>query len=162
MIPVALRHPGACSLVLACSVDPRADGSSLAKAGSDTDDILALTTTREGATNLRNYFPLPVRRRSRGGRRHGQALHRHSRGANLPQWRRTPPRLLFPRVRTPCGHGAQVIIEGREEKTDGGERNEDPKKPTQKPNTQARRPTPPSCSLPYTLGETCETGTSDN
>ena len=31
-----------------------------------------------------------------------------------------------------------------------------------KPNTQARRPTPPSCSLPYTLGETCETETSDN
>ena len=31
-----------------------------------------------------------------------------------------------------------------------------------KPNTQARRPTPPSCSLPCTLGETCETGTSDN
>ena len=70
--------------------------------------------------------------------------------------------LFFPRVRTPCGHGAQVIVEGREEKTDGGERNEDPKKPTQKPTTQARRPTPPSCSLPYTLGETCETETSDN
>ena len=32
-----------------------------------------------------------------------------------------------PRVRTPCGHGAQVIVEGREEQTDGGERNEDPK-----------------------------------
>ena len=31
-----------------------------------------------------------------------------------------------------------------------------------KPNTQARRPTPPSCSLPYTLGETCETETNDN
>ena len=31
-----------------------------------------------------------------------------------------------------------------------------------KPNTQARRPTPPSCSLPYKLGETCETETSDN
>ena len=71
--------------------------------------------------------------------------------------------LFFPRVRTPCGHGAQVIVEGREEKTDGGEKNEDPKKkPTQKPNTQARRLTPPSCSLPYTLGETCETETSDN
>ena len=40
--------------------------------------------------------------------------------------------VFFPRVRTPCGHGAQVIVEGREEKTDGGERNEDPKKkPTQ-------------------------------
>ena len=30
----------------------------LAKAGSDTEDILALTTTREGATNLRNYFSI--------------------------------------------------------------------------------------------------------
>ena len=30
----------------------------LAKAGSDTDDILALTTTREGATNLHNYFSI--------------------------------------------------------------------------------------------------------
>ena len=30
----------------------------LAKTGSDTDDILALTTTREGATNLRNYFSI--------------------------------------------------------------------------------------------------------
>ena len=47
---------------------------------------------------------------------------------------------FFPRVRTPCGHGAQVIVEGREEQTDGGERNEDPKKNQPKPNTQARRP----------------------
>ena len=30
----------------------------LTKAGSDTDDILALITTREGATNLRNYFSI--------------------------------------------------------------------------------------------------------
>ena len=30
----------------------------LANAGSDTADILALTTTREGATNLRNYFSI--------------------------------------------------------------------------------------------------------
>ena len=30
----------------------------LTKAGSDTDDILALTTTREGATNLSNYFSI--------------------------------------------------------------------------------------------------------
>ena len=46
---------------------------------------------------------------------------------------------FFPRVRTPCGHGAQVIVEGREEQTDGGERNKDPKT-NPKPNTQARRP----------------------
>ena len=31
--------------------------------------------------------------------------------------------VFFPRVRTPCGHGAQVIVEGREEQSDGGERN---------------------------------------
>ena len=30
----------------------------LTKAGADADDILALTTTREGATNLRNYFTI--------------------------------------------------------------------------------------------------------
>ena len=47
--------------------------------------------------------------------------------------------IFFPRVRTPCGHGAQVIVEGREEQTDGGERNKDPKT-NPKPNTQARRP----------------------
>ena len=33
--------------------------------------------------------------------------------------------LFFPRVRTPCGHGAQVIVEGREEQSDGGEKNKD-------------------------------------
>ena len=33
----------------------------LTKAGADTDDILALTTTREGATNLRNYFSIAKR-----------------------------------------------------------------------------------------------------
>ena len=44
---------------------------------------------------------------------------------------------FFPRVRTPCGHGAQVIVEGREEKTDGGERTEDPKK---QPKNQTPKP----------------------
>ena len=37
-----------------------------------------------------------------------------------------------------------------------------PQKTNPKTKPQARRPTPPSCSLPYTLGETCETETSDN
>ena len=32
---------------------------------------------------------------------------------------------FFPRVRRPCGHGAQVIVEGREEQSDGGEKNKD-------------------------------------
>ena len=30
------------------------------------------------------------------------------------------PMNFFPRVRTPCGHGAQVIVEGRESQSDGG------------------------------------------
>ena len=33
--------------------------------------------------------------------------------------------IFFPRVRTPCGHGAQVIIEGREKQSDGGEKDKD-------------------------------------
>ena len=37
---------------------------------------------------------------------------------------------FFPRVRTPCGHGAQVIVEGREEQSDGGERNRETQHPT--------------------------------
>ena len=51
-------------------------------------------------------------------------------------------RIFFPRVRTPCGHGAQVIVEGREEQTDGGERNEDPKtNPNQTPKPAGRNST---------------------
>ena len=34
----------------------------LTKAGSDTDDILALTTTQEGATNLYNYFSIACKK----------------------------------------------------------------------------------------------------
>ena len=50
--------------------------------------------------------------------------------------------IFFPRVRTPCGHGAQVIVEGREEQTDGGERNEDPKtNPNQTPKPAGRNST---------------------
>ena len=49
---------------------------------------------------------------------------------------------FFPRVRTPCGHGAQVIVEGREEQSDGGEKNKDtqhnPNQKTQSP--QAKSP----------------------
>ena len=54
----------------------------------------------------------------------------------------TCPRFFFPRVRTPCGHGAQVIVEGREEQSDGGEKNKDtqhnPNQTTQSP--QAKSP----------------------
>ena len=34
-----------------------------------------------------------------------------------------PHDFFFPRVRTPCGHGAQVIVEGRKSQLDGGENN---------------------------------------
>ena len=66
-----------------------------------------------------------------------------------------------PRVRTPCGHGAQVIVEGREEQTDGGEGTKTPK-PTQTKHPSPQAETPPSCSLSSTLSETCETETSGN
>ena len=47
--------------------------------------------------------------------------------------------VFFPRVRTPCGHGAQVIVEGREIQSDGGEK--DKENPTTKqPPTTAHRP----------------------
>ena len=55
---------------------------------------------------------------------------------------RTMIAFFFPRVRTPCGHGAQVIVEGREEQTDGGERNEGPKtNPNQTPKPAGRNST---------------------
>jgi len=64
---------------------------------------------------------------------------------------------FFPRVRTPCGHGAQVIVEGRESQSDGGENNKDhnhnPKTTTKGPQAES----PPSCSLSSVLGETGET-----
>ena len=78
-----------------------------------------------------------------------------------PRWWQFTARIFFPRVRTPCGHGAQVIVEGREEQSDGGERNKDPK-PTQTKHQSPQAETPPSCSLSSTLGETCETETSGN
>ena len=46
---------------------------------------------------------------------------------------------FFPRVRTPCGHGAQVIVEGREEQSDGGEKNKD-NQTNQNKETTAHRP----------------------
>ena len=47
---------------------------------------------------------------------------------------------FFPRVRTPCGHGAQVIIEGGEKQSDGGERNKDNPTNKNQPPTTAQRP----------------------
>ena len=64
---------------------------------------------------------------------------------------------FFPRVRTPCGHGAQVIVEGGKvsrmvEKITRTTN----KKPTEhKKGPQAA--SPPSCSLSSVLGETGET-----
>ena len=68
--------------------------------------------------------------------------------------------LFFPRVRTPCGHGAQVIVEGREEQSDGGEKNKETQHHTKPTNTTTKGPqavSPPSCSLSSVQGETCET-----
>ena len=47
---------------------------------------------------------------------------------------------FFPRVRTPCGHGAQVIIEGRKEQSDGGEKDKDNPTTNQTKPTTAHRP----------------------
>ena len=46
---------------------------------------------------------------------------------------------FFPRVRTPCGHGAQVIVEGREKQPDGGENNKNHK---HNPKTTTKGPRP--------------------
>ena len=49
--------------------------------------------------------------------------------------------IFFPRVRTPCGHGAQVIIEGREIQSDGGEEDKDNPTNNKKPKpTTTQRP----------------------
>ena len=52
------------------------------------------------------------------------------------------------------GHGAQIIVEGREEQSDGGEKNKNtqhnPNQTTQSPQAES----PPSCSLSSVLGET--------
>ena len=65
--------------------------------------------------------------------------------------------LFFSRVRTPCGHGAQVIVEGRESQSDGGENNKDHNKNQQNTNKGPEAASPPSCSLSSVLGETGET-----
>ena len=53
----------------------------------------------------------------------GQAESPPSRGLSSVLGETGETKKFFPRVRTPCGHGAQVIVEGREEQSDGGERN---------------------------------------
>ena len=62
----------------------------LAKAGSDTEDILALTPSGRGHEPTQLFLHCrqegECRDCSQGGRRHGQALHRHSRCVNIPQW----------------------------------------------------------------------------
>ena len=60
-------------------------------------------------------------------------------------------------VRTPCGHGAQVIVEGREKQSDGGEKNKDHKYNPKTTTEGAQAKSPPSCSLSSVLGETGET-----
>ena len=62
---------------------------------------------------------------------------------------------FFPRVRTPCGHGAQVIIEGKEKQSDGGEKDKDNTTTNQTNQTTANHSpqaeSPPSCSLSSVL-----------
>ena len=70
----------------------------LTRAGSEADDILALTTTREGATNLRNYFTIAGKKANAetavkvagATAKHCIVIHGDS---TFPQWRRTQPRL---------------------------------------------------------------------
>ena len=76
----------------------------------------------------------------------------------MKSYTKSTPNISFcPRVRTPCGHGAQVIVEGREKQSHGGENNKDhnhnPKTTTKGPQAES----PPSCSLSSVLGETGET-----
>ena len=63
--------------------------------------------------------------------------------------------IFFSRVRTPCGHGAQVIIEGREIQSDGGEKDKENPTTNQANQTTANQSpqaeSPPSCSLSSVL-----------
>ena len=61
--------------------------------------------------------------------------------------------IVFPRVRTPCGHGAQVIIEGREIQSDGEEKDKDnPTTNKNKTNHSPQAETPPPSSISSVLG----------
>ena len=52
----------------------------------------------------------------------------------------TDLKMFFPRVRTPCGHGAQVIIEGKEKQSDGGEKDKSNPTTNQTSQNRAHRP----------------------
>ena len=66
--------------------------------------------------------------------------------------------LFFPRVRTPCGHGAQVIIEGREIQSDGGEEDKDnPTKTKNQNQTTTQRRSLHHPLFPLYWSETSET-----
>ena len=62
----------------------------LAKAGSDTEDIWALTTTREGATNPRNYLSIADKKaNAETAVKVAGATAKHCiviRCVNIPQW----------------------------------------------------------------------------
>ena len=62
-----------------------------------------------------------------------------SRSSNRSNFAALRETFFFPRVRTPCGHGAQVIVEGREKQSDGGENNKNHK---HKPKTTTKGPKP--------------------
>ena len=98
---------------------------------------------------------------------------RHARGCSAPKpmlagllfsgfWRLALSHFFFPRVRTPCGHGAQIIIEGREIQSDGGEKDKDnPTTNQTKPTTAHRRRLHHQVVFFLYQGETSETMTTD-
>ena len=61
----------------------------------------------------------------------------------------------------PCGHVAQVIIEGREIQSDGGEKDKDNPTTNQTKPTTAHRPRLHQAVFPLYLGETSETMTAN-
>ena len=63
-----------------------------------------------------------------------------------------PMEVFFPRVRTPCGHGAQIIIEGREMQSDGGKGQRQPNNKPNKTNHSPQAETPPPSSISSVLG----------
>ena len=79
----------------------------------------------------------------------------HEYGRRVGMVPRSSLKDFVPRVRTPCGHGAQVIIEGREIQSDGGEKDKEnpttnqPNQTTANQSPQAE--SPPSCSLSSVL-----------
>ena len=82
---------------------------------------------------------LPTRGRHRGSRSRTLLPTRLFSESRAKCAARRQTKFFFPRVRTPCGHGAQVIVEGREEQSDGRKEQGQPTQPKTK-QTTAHRP----------------------